>query len=247
MRSERTTPREDRGFHVVVHDVAPPFLGEISTILGAIRPLVGRRASAAVVPRWHGQPLEGEAQGALKRLVDDGFDEVLLHGWEHRQRRPSGIVSALTLMSNEFGGLPFTSALARVMDGCERLAELFGAWPTGFVPPAWDRGPATSRLLSACGLDVYVGMTALERAGAPSVPLSTWSWDSGAIAQLGYLGDLAGRVMFALRPRSVPCVVFHPADVARGFVGRGVRLIEALLADGRRPLPFAAERSAMGL
>lgn len=131
LQSERTTPLGARSFHVVVHDVAPPFLGEISTILGELRPLVGSRVSAGVVPRWHGRPIEGAEAAALARLVRGGFDEVLLHGWEHRQRRPSGIVSALTLMSNEFGGLPFTSAIARVVDGYERLGALFGKAPAG--------------------------------------------------------------------------------------------------------------------
>jgi uncharacterized protein len=233
-------PPEDACFHVVVHDVAPAFLGEISTILDELRPLVGGRVSAGVVPRWHGRTMDAAEAGTLARFVRGGFDEVLLHGWEHRQSRPNGVVSALTLMSNEFGGLPFTTALARVVDGYERVAALTGRAPSGFIAPAWDRGPVSLRLLRACGLDFYVGMTELERPSLPGVPLSTWSWDSGAIAQLGHLGDWAGHLMFAVRPRSVPCVVFHPKDVERGFLARGVRLIRALLDAGRRPVPFEA-------
>ena len=198
-RERRVAVAADGVFLVVVHDVAPRFLGQISSILDEIRPQVGNQVVAGVVPRWHG---ERPRDGAFAREVRARFGEIALHGLTHKQRRPSGVVSALTGMSNEFGGLDFTGALARVVEGYDTIAEMFGEAPRGFIPPAWDRGPASMRLLRACGLSYCAGMTALEGAGGERTPLSTWSWDSGRLAELGHLGHLMGHVMFAVRPRS---------------------------------------------
>jgi hypothetical protein len=93
-------------------------------------------------------------------------------------------------------------------------------------------------MLRACGLDYATGMTAVERHGAPNIPLATWSWDSGRYAPLGHIGHALGQVMHAARPRAVPCVVFHPADVGRRFVARGARLVASLVARGRKPVLF---------
>lgn len=222
---------------MVIHDVTPQFMGEISSILGGIYPLVGNQVAAGVVPRWHHEERR-EDGGAYRAMIGERFGEVLLHGCTHTQERASGLISALTGKANEFGGISITDAIARVLEGQEMLTDLLGAPARGFIPPAWDRGPLTARLLEACGLDYYVGMMGIERAWGTSLPLSTWSWDSGAIAQLGNIGDLFGHLAFALRPQSVPCVTFHPADVERGFLARGVRLIERLLEKGRRPVLF---------
>ena len=224
-------------FHVVIHDVTPQFVPEISSILAGICQLVGNQVAAGVVPRWHHEERR-EDGGAYRALITERFGEVLLHGCTHRQERASGLISALTGKANEFGGISITDAIARVLEGQDVLGNLVGAPVRGFIPPAWDRGPLTARLLQACGLEFYVGMMGIEHVDGTTVPLSTWSWDSGAIAQLGNIGDLFGHVAFALRPQSVPCVTFHPADVERGFLARGIRLIERLLEKGRKPVLF---------
>ncbi len=227
----------DQIFHVVIHDVTPQFLGEISTILDGIRPLVGSKVAGAIVPRWHAQDRR-EDGGAFRVMVNEHFGEVLLHGCTHVQARANGLISALTGKANEFGGMSPTDAVARVLSGQEALTELVGAPARGFIPPAWDRGPLTARLLRACGLEYYVGMMGIERVDGSRVPLSTWSWDAGGIAQLGHIGDLLGHLAFAVRPRSIPCITLHPNDVSRGFLKRGIRLIESMLERGRTPVLF---------
>jgi predicted deacetylase len=225
-------------FFVVLHDVAPPFVGELSAILDELRPYVGNQVSAGVVPCWHGEPICGPERRAFVRFCEERFGEILLHGFEHRRRRGNGLLSALTGSANELGGLSFTQALAKIVDGHDRLTRLFGQAPAGFVPPAWDRGPTTLRMLRACGLDYAIGMTAIERHGAPRIPLATWSWDSGRYASLGHIGHALGHVMHAARPHAVPCVAFHPADVGRRFVAQGARLVASLVAGGRKPVLF---------
>jgi hypothetical protein len=48
-----------RRFAVVVHDVAPAFLPQLARIAEALAPRVGRQLTGAVVPCWHGRPIEG--------------------------------------------------------------------------------------------------------------------------------------------------------------------------------------------
>src|SRR4051794_15646635 len=87
-------------FALVVHDVAPAFLPQLARIAEALAPRVGRAMAGAVVPCWHGRPIEGPG-GGFERLVARSFGEVLQHGYTHRQDRP-GFLSLFTGRSDEF-------------------------------------------------------------------------------------------------------------------------------------------------
>lgn len=73
----------DRHFAVVVHDVGPRFLPQLGRIVGAFGPRLGRRVAGAVVPRWHGRPIDRDGPG-FARFVADTFGEVLQHGYTQR-------------------------------------------------------------------------------------------------------------------------------------------------------------------
>ena len=235
--SARSEPSPGEALCVAVHDVHPRFAREILAITRGLGPLVGRKAAAAVVPRWHGDKIEAPC-AALRDCIAESFDEVLLHGSTHRRARPGGLISALTRGSDELGGASRSEALAKLQDGQAVLAEALGARAAGFVPPAWQRGPVTASLLHDAGIDYLVGMFSIEWTRGAVIRLATWSWDLGASRELGYLGEILGRAAHAAMPRAIPCVVLHPADVGRGFLPRGLRVIEALLAEGRRPIVF---------
>ena len=129
---------------------------------------------------------------------------------------------------------PPARAERRVARGVRLLQDLFGVAPLGFVAPTWRRGALTLPALERHGLAYLMGLAALERPGRPAVPLATWSWDLGRFAAAGWLGELTGGTL-TLRRRAVPCVVIHPADVARGYLPRALRRIEGLLAQGYHP------------
>jgi Uncharacterized protein conserved in bacteria (DUF2334) len=223
----------DRRFAVVVHDVSPAFLPQLATIAAALTPRVGRQMAAAVVPCWHGRPIEGQG-GGFSRFVTGAFGEVLQHGYTHRQDRP-GVLSLFTGRSDELVGLPRDEVRRRLGLGRELLGHALGVAPAGFVPPAWQVGRATAEELGRCGFRYLATFGAIRAASGPKIPLATWSWDWGVLGPLGPVGQRFGDVYWRLRPATLPCVVVHPADVERGYLPRVLQVVDRLLRQGRTP------------
>jgi predicted deacetylase len=223
-------------FLVVIHDVAPPLLSSVRAILAQVHPLVQTNVAAAVVPRWHGTQLSRAHRGFIE-LVQTNCREILLHGYTHH-RVGHGLISALTGGADEFVSLSAVEAIERLRRAQAVLTEVFGEAAVGFVPPTWHRGPLTDHLLAEAGLRYCIGLTRITCSPRAPIPLATWSWDLGVIAFSGYLGELAGTILFTCRRSAIPCVVFHPVDQRRGFVERGIRWIQTLLDQGRQPVVF---------
>ncbi len=223
----------DRRFAVVVHDVAPAFLPRLATIVEALAPRIGRQMAGAVVPCWHGRPIEGPG-GGFGRFVTGAFEEVLQHGYTHRQDRP-GVLSLFTGRSDELVGLPLDEVRRRLGVGRELLRRSLGVEPAGFVAPAWQVGRATAAELGACGFRYLATFGAIRAASGPTIPLATWSWDWGVLGPLGRVGPWVGAVSWRLRPATLPCVVVHPADVGRGYLPRVLTVVDWLLGQGRTP------------
>jgi hypothetical protein len=222
-----------RRFAVVVHDVAPAFLPQLATIAAALAPRVRRKVAGAVVPCWHGRPIDGVSDG-FARFVTNTFGEVLQHGYTHRQARP-GVLSLFTGRSDELLGLTRQEVLRRIDVGRELLRRALGVSATGFVAPAWQAGKATPQALAGCGFRYLLTFAAVRAASGPAVPLSTWSWDWGVLGPLGRVGQRYGDLHWRLRPSTLPCVVVHPADVDRGYLPRVLDLVDRLLGLGRTP------------
>src|SRR5260370_748204 len=125
-----------RRFAVVVHDVAPAFLPQLARIAEALAPRIGRQLAGAVVPCWHGRPIEGPG-GGFGRFVTGAFGEVLQHGYTHRQDRP-GVLTLFTGRSDELVGLPREEVRRRLGLGRELLRRAAGGAPPGVGAP----GPA---------------------------------------------------------------------------------------------------------
>jgi predicted deacetylase len=223
----------DRRFAVVVHDVAPAFLPQLERIAEALAPRVGRQLAGAVVPCWHGLPIEGP-RGGFGRFVKGAFGEVLQHGYTHRQDRP-GVLSLLTGRSDELLGLSREEVRRRLELGRELLRRALGVVPAGFVAPAWQAGRATVAELGGCGFRYLATFGAIRVASGPTIPLATWSWDWGIVGPLGRVGQRFGDVYWRLRPASLPCVAVHPADVDRGYLPRVLEVVDRLLGRGRTP------------
>jgi predicted deacetylase len=220
-----------RRFLVLIHDVAPPFVADIDTILGELEPLVGRQVTGAFVPLWHGCAwAPGRARAVAAR-----FEEVALHGLTHQRRGIGGPVSWLTAGSDELCGLSARAALARVRLGRRLLQALCGRDVAGLIPPAWMRGRLRPEALRGIGLRYLAGMFALTDVTGRSTALATWSWDTGRVALLSHLGQALGSLQMAWRPSALPCVVLHPQDVRRGFLPHALAVIRSLCARGWRP------------
>ncbi|WP_406694356.1 DUF2334 domain-containing protein [Singulisphaera sp. Ch08] len=222
-----------RRFAVVVHDVAPAFLPQLARIAKALAPRVGRMLAGAVVPCWHGRPIEGPG-GGFGRFVAEAFGEVLQHGYTHRQDRP-GVLSLFTGRSDELVGLAREEVRRRLGLGRELLQQVLGVTPAGFVPPAWQVGRATADDLGECGFRYLATFGAIQAANGLTIPLATWSWDWGVVGPLARVGQRFGDVSWRLRQATLPCVVVHPADVDRGYLPRVLEVIDRLLERGRTP------------
>jgi predicted deacetylase len=222
-----------RRFAVVVHDVAPAFLPQLVRIAEALKPRIGRDVAGAVVPCWHGRPIDGSS-GDFEKFVAGAFGEVLQHGYTHRQDRP-GVLSLFTGRSDELVGLPRHEVRRRLGLGRELLRQVLGVAPAGFVSPAWQVGQVTTRELGSCGFRYLATFRAIRAASGLTIPLSTWSWDLGALGLLGRVGQWFGDLSWRIRPATLPCVVVHPADVDRGYLRRVVAVVDRLLGLGRTP------------
>lgn len=221
-------------FHVAVHDVTPHQIEPLKRIIDQVSPLIDNRLSAAVVPCWHGTELSAHDREFCRWVVEH-CGEIHLHGFTHWRPRGLSLVASLTGRANEFSRLPSTAIHERLRDGQQLLRKHFGRAARGFVPPAWCRGLVTADVLEQHGLHYLIGFNRAESVHGARLSLTTWNWDWGVISRLSPIAEL---ITSARRARALQCVVFHPADVGRAFLGRGIEQVKRLLAEGNQPVLF---------
>lgn len=222
-----------RPFLVCIHDATPAYACETRAMIRDLAPLVGRRLSFGVVPDWHGEwPLA--AHPDYCRLVREGSEELLLHGYLHRRRRDWGLTTWLVEGSDEMSGLYPEETRRTLKRGQRVFAEVFGEPARGFLAPAWQRGHVRPGNGNTVGLEHVLGFFSLESATGRRVPLSTWTWDCGRWGWLGHLGHGIGWFLQSI-DRGVPTLAIHPADLERGFWPKILRLTRQLLESGYEP------------
>ena len=224
-------------FVVSVHDIAPPQAVEVTRIFQALKPLVSDVISAAVIPRpagaaWGGRPHARR----LRRLVSQGAQEVVAHGWAHRRDAPLDWFSRVIGCCDEFAGLDEATTGKLLGDALRATRELFGKRVRGFVAPGWRSFHAPA-FLGEEALGFVAGWSRLYRIEGPALRLATWSWDAGPIAALGLLAELGSRWQ-GRRRGAIPVIAIHPADVRRGFLPRALARVKQHLERGDRPVVF---------
>ena len=226
-----------RHFHVCIHDATPAYAHETRVMLRDLAPLLGRRLSLGVVPNWHGRwPLA--AHPDYCRHVQEGAEELLLHGYFHRRQRGRGPISVLTEHGDEMNGLDPEETRRTIERGQHDFKEAFGATARGFVAPAWQPGYVRLGNGNTFELEHILGFVSLESRAGRKVPLATWSWDCGRWRWLGHIGPRIGRLLQLLAGR-VPVLAVHPKDLERGFWPHILRLTEDLLDSGYEPSTLA--------
>ena len=114
-----------RRFHVCIHDATPAYACETRLLLRGLAPLVGRRLSLGVVPDWHGAwPLA--AHPDYCRLVREGAEERLLHGYFHRRARGRGPLAVFAGSPDEMNGLDRDETRRTIERGQHVFVEVFG-------------------------------------------------------------------------------------------------------------------------
>ena len=226
----RTATR--RRFLVCLHDATPAYARETRVMLRDLAPLLGRRLSVGVVPDWHGEwPLA--AHPDYCRLVREGAEELLLHGYFHQRRQGWGPTSLLTGSDDEMNGLDPEETGYTIVRGQRVFTEVFGKPARAFLAPAWQRGHVRVEEQNT-RLDHVLGFFSLDSRSGRTVRLSTWSWDCGRWTWLGHVGHGIGRVLHSL-DRGVPNLALHPRDLERGFWPKILRLTQELIASGYEP------------
>ena len=128
-----------RRFLVCIHDATPAYARETRVMIRDLAPLLGRRLSFGVVPNWHGEwPLA--AHPDYCRLVQEGAEELLLHGYFHQRQRGWGPITLLTERCDEMNGLDPEETRRTIERGQRVFTEVFGAPARGFLAPAWQPG-----------------------------------------------------------------------------------------------------------
>jgi uncharacterized protein DUF2334 len=226
-----------RPFLICIHDATPAHAGETLVMIRDLAPLIGRRLSFGVVPNWHGQwPLA--AHPDYCRLVQEGSDELLLHGYSHQRQRGWGPITLLAEGCDEMNGLDPEETRRTLERGQNVFAEVFGEPARGFLAPAWQPGLVRRENAEALGLEHVLGFFSLESWAGRSVPLATWTWDCGRWGRLGHLGHGIGWLLHSL-DRGVPTLAIHPRDLERGFWPKILGLTKDLLEAGYKPSTLA--------
>lgn len=221
-----------RPFLVCLHDATPAHARETQMMLRGLAPLLGRRLAVGVVPDWHGEwPLA--AHRDYCRLVREGAEQLLLHGYFHRRQRGCGPATVLTGNGDEMNGLDSAETRRTIERGQRVFTDVFGEPARAFLAPAWQRGRVRLEDENT-GLDHVLGFFSLDSRTGRRVRLATWSWDCGRWGWLGHLGHGLGRVLHSL-DRGVPTLGLHPRDLERHFWPTALRLIEELIASGHEP------------
>lgn len=222
-----------RRFLVCIHDATPAYAHETRVMLRDLAPLLGRRLSFGVVPDWHGQwPLS--AHPDYCRLIREGSEELLLHGYFHRRQRGWGPATLLTDRGDEMNGLDREETRRTIDRGQCIFTDAFGQPARSFLAPAWQAGHVRLPDNHSLGLEHVLGFFSLESRARRSVPLATWTWDCGRWSWLGHLGHGIGSLLHSL-DRRVPTLAIHPRDLERGFWPSILRLTRELLDAGYVP------------
>jgi peptidoglycan/xylan/chitin deacetylase (PgdA/CDA1 family) len=226
-------------FLICIHDATPAHASEIRGMLRDLEPLVGRRLSLAVVPNWHGEwPLASHPD--FCRLIHEGAEELLLHGYYHRRQSGWGATTLLAEGCDEMNGLDRDDTRRTIEHGQRVFADVFGGPARGFLAPGWQLGRVHGREL---GFEYVMGFFSLESSTGRRVPLATWTWDCGRWSWLGVIGHAIGHLRHSL-DRGIPTLAIHPRDVQRGFWPTILQLTRELLDREYVPATIASSLEA---
>lgn len=226
-----------RPFLVCIHDATPAYARETRVMIRDLAPFLGHRFSFGVVPNWYGEwPLT--AHPDYCRLVREGSEEILLHGYFHQRQRGQGPTTWLTEGSDEMNGLNSEETRRTLEHGQRLFTEAFGGPARGFLAPGWQRGHMRRGNGNELGLDYILGFFSLESWTGRRVPLATWTWDCGRWGWLGHFGHGIGWLRQSF-DGGVPTLAIHPRDLERGFWPQILRLTRELLETGYEPSTVA--------
>lgn len=208
---------------VSLHDVSPATFADCRATLAFLDSLrLGGPVALLVVPDHHGRGrVDRDAVFCeFLRARQNRGDEVVLHGYLHRDPSPScrDLRNWIERRSSpyregEFAHLDSRGARGRLLRGLAVLRSA-GFQPHGFVAPAWRMSPGTCEALDGMPLQYYATRDAIveidrdRSIAAPSLVASTGSRWRRALAPLWNRALLERHV-----DSPVVRAALHPRDV----------------------------------
>jgi uncharacterized protein len=234
----------ERAWSVSIHDVAPstwPDCLRLLDLLSEWRVSV----SLLVVPDFHGRgPSDADPafMVALRERTARG-DEVVLHGYYHRDDAPRSRTwrdwwrrRVLTDGEGEMAAMNESDAARRIASGTALLAAV-GLPPAGFVAPAWQLGPGARSALIASGLaytatrDELIALPDWTALPAPSLVYSSRSALRRTLSRAWN-----GHRLDAMNSAPLLRVALHPIDALYPRVVSHWRKLIQALASERSPV-----------
>ena len=201
-----------------IHDVSPRFEPQVDALAERIEQATGSsRFAMLVVPdHWDAAPIAGNAafQRRLRGWADAGI-EMFLHGWRHRDDRPTGFKARhLTAGEGEFLHLDRAEAERRLVEGRKLIEDVIGRPVVGFVAPAWLYGDGARAALADLRFPLAEDHFRVWRPadGAVLARGPVISWASRSRARIASSLFFAGLARTALQPQRVVRVALHPGD-----------------------------------
>lgn len=232
----------ERLLAAVVHDVAPLHWSHCQALVETLEDLGVQPVSLLVVPRMHGGPRHAAFERWLLQRAEAG-DELVLHGYEHRDPlAPQNLWQAwlrrvYTAGEGEFAALPYLQARQRLRAGRRWMASL-GLRPQGFVAPAWLLSEGTWQALAeqplryTCTLREVVLLPrgpSLRSMAQVWSARSAWRRTASTCWNAALLRWQAERRLLRLE--------LHPSDDRHAALGRAWReVLTAALSQRRQPV-----------
>lgn len=234
-----------------IHDVTPGTVAQVETLHAHLCEHAQAPSLALlVVPHhWNSVPIAQDSGfKAWLRARHAAGDEIILHGWSHRDDTdPRGWLAqfkarAMTAREGEFLSLEGVDALRRLRDGRALLEDIIGSAVPGFVAPAWLYGDGAHAALAQARFDfaedhfrVWAPQTGKILARGPVI---TWASRSPSRMRSSLAFATAARTLLA-RAATVRIGV-HPGDTGQPRIMDSIRRTARRFRNSHRPTRYAA-------
>jgi uncharacterized protein len=212
---------------VSIHDVAPRWLLEVTTLRDCLARWGAERVTLLAVPHFHRGVRLVDHPATCRWLVERAAagDEVALHGYHHLQRaapsRPLDHLRARLWTAGEGECLQPELALPLMLArGRAALTSILSSPPAGFVAPAWLEPSGFSALLARAGFAWHETSRFVEalapqrRHFSPVIGFATRTPLRQALS-LAWSQLLLATTFSPSSPASLPAlrIAVHPADL----------------------------------
>ncbi|MEZ5079512.1 MAG: DUF2334 domain-containing protein [Thermoleophilia bacterium] len=215
---------------ISIHDVAPDTLSACEQLRDVVQTAMDDApVSLLVVPNYHGDGSWPDRAAARLRELQSVGDEVVLHGWEHRD--------ATGRDGAEFFRSMTVATAADLLRRGRCLLQGLGLPATGFIAPAYAHPPCLHRALADAGFDWWATRGVLHIGARHQQCLPSVGLGASTPLKRRLSPSVARAAAVLYRRAPVIRLDLHPADLQHPRLGRAVGLlVERVFGSGREPV-----------